>query len=50
MRTKFPVERLLLSIDRRDSFVSDRVSLPGYRSVGLNLKKNCLGMRKRLGA
>ena len=38
VRTKFPVPRLVLSVDERDSLVSDDVSLPGYRFVGLTLK------------
>ena len=38
LRTKFPVQRLVLSADERDSLASDRVSLPGYRFVGLKIK------------
>ena len=38
LRTMFPVQRLVLSADEHDSLASDRVSLPGYRFVGLKIK------------
>ena len=38
LRTKLPVQLLVLSADEHDSLVSDRVSLQGYRFVGLSIK------------
>lgn len=38
VQTLFPIQRLVLTTDQRDSLVSDRVSLSGYRFVALKMK------------